>query len=123
MENKNISVLIVEDEIIVAMEIEIRLKRNKFIVVGVAHNNEKALELAIKHSPEIILMDINLKSSKDGIQTSVEILSQIKTKILFVSAYNDDETLKRIEVIPGARLLYKPFNVGDLISSINSYFN
>ncbi len=122
MDNKNISVLIVEDEIIVAMEIEIRLKRNNFTVIGIAHNNKKAVELAIKHSPQIILMDINLKCSKDGIQTSIEILSVIKAKILFLSAYNDDETQKRIEVVPGASLLHKPFSVGELISGINSCF-
>jgi two-component system, response regulator PdtaR len=122
MDAKKNTVLIVEDEIIVAMEIEIRLKKNNFIVVGIAKNSEEAIGLALKHLPGLILMDINLRDQKDGIQTSVEILSKIKTNILFVSAYNDDDTLKRIEIIPGSKILFKPFTIGEMISSINSFF-
>ena len=66
MNNNDIKILIVEDEVIVAMEIEMGLVSQGYKVVGKAYNSGKAVDAALKQDPDIILMDINIKGGSDG---------------------------------------------------------
>lgn len=107
-------VLIVEDEVIVSMEIEFTLQASGFNVIGQAANSEKAIELTKKFLPDIILMDVNIKGEKDGINTSLEILKFYKPIIIFLSAYNDSETRKRMDIIGHHYFLSKPYLQSEL---------
>jgi two-component system, response regulator PdtaR len=107
-------ILIVEDEIIVSMEIEFSLQASGFNVVGKAANSGKAIELSKNFTPDIILMDVNIKGEKDGINTSLEILKSYKPIIIFLSAYNDPETRKRMEIIGRHYFLSKPYLQSEL---------
>lgn len=107
-------ILIVEDEAIVAMEIEFLLRSIGFKIVGKANNSSKAMDLASKYFPDIILMDVNIKGERNGIDTSLEILKYSKPMIIFVTAYNDDETKQKMDVIKPHFLLHKPFTPEDL---------
>jgi len=113
-------ILIVEDEIIVAMEIELALQSKGYAVVGKAPTSEKAIELAQKFLPDIILMDVNIKGSKDGIGTSKEILKFHNTSIIFLSAYSDSETVKRMQVIQPHYFLPKPYSQSELVKIIST---
>lgn len=113
-------ILIVEDEFIVAMEIEIELKSKGFDIVGIAHNSDKAIEFVKSKSPDLVLMDVNIKGSKDGIQTAKEIKEISEAKIIFVSAYSDDETKNRMSVLGSYHFLPKPYTHFELLSIIKT---
>ncbi len=113
-----IPVLIVEDERIVSMEIESYLQSVDFEVVGTARNFKGAYELAIKYKPYIILMDIKIEGDVDGIDTASNILEKIDTKIIYLTAFSDEETIQRaIKTEPSAYLI-KPFNKKELLVSL-----
>ncbi|MDQ7817527.1 MAG: response regulator [Melioribacteraceae bacterium] len=113
MQNRK-KILIVEDEAIVAMEIEFLLQSTGYSVVGKATNSNKAIDLAIKFLPDIILMDVNIKGNCNGIEASQEILKFSKPVIIFVTAYNDAETKLKLEIIKPHFFLPKPFSPEDL---------
>ena len=114
--NKNI--LIVEDESIVAMEIESYLLSLNYNVVAICSTADEAYKKAISNDIDLVIMDIYLIES-DGIEATIRI-KKIKPNlpIIFLSAYMDEETIDRaIEVNPEAYLT-KPFNRKDLAVSI-----
>jgi len=114
--NKNI--LIVEDESIVAMEIESFLISLDYNIVAISSTANDAYEKAISNDVDLVLMDIYLRES-DGIEATARI-KEIKPNlpIIFLSAYMDEDTIDRaIKVNPEAYLT-KPFNRKDLAVSI-----
>ena len=113
-------ILIVEDEIIVAMEIELALQSKGYWVVGKAPTSERAVELAQKFLPDVVLMDVNIKGSKDGIGTSKEILKFHNPSIIFLSAYTDSETINKMKVIQPHYFLPKPYSQNDLAKIIST---
>ena len=118
MKNNYANIMIVEDELIVSMEVEHQLKFRGYNVVYKAFNSEKAIEAAQKFSVDVILMDINIKGSCDGILTSKEILKISSPSIIFISAYNDNETKERIKSIHPTYFLPKPFTHSELNSMV-----
>jgi DNA-binding NarL/FixJ family response regulator len=122
MDESRKKILVVEDEVIVAMEIEMHLQMNNFIVSGKCQSSEKAIELALEKRPDLIMMDINIQGEKDGVQTAKIILESYKPAILFLSAYNDANTIERINQIPDSKLLPKPFSLHELLTAINHFF-
>jgi len=114
--NKNI--LIVEDESIVAMEIESYLLSLNYNITAICSTADEAYKKSISNDIDLVLMDIYLIES-DGIEATIRI-KKIKPNlpIIFLSAYMDEETIDRaIEVNPEA-YLSKPFNRKDLAVSI-----
>ncbi len=109
-------VLIVEDETIVAFDIENILTSLGYRVVDCVINYKEALNIIEKMTPDIIFMDINLKNSKDGIETAIAIKKIKDIPIIYLTAFSDDETLQRaIETNPIGYLL-KPFTKEDIKS-------
>ncbi len=113
-----IKILIVEDEIIVAMEIEFALQSSGFNVVGKASNSQKALELAEKFLPDVILMDINIKGNSNGIETALDIFKFHKPAVIFVSAYSDKETMDKLKKVQPHFYLSKPYTHSELKEKI-----
>ncbi len=111
-----ISVLIVEDESIVAMEIE-SFVSNKlgYNVIGICSSAEATLNLLEKHTADIILMDICIKGEMDGIELAEVILKQHpKTQIIFLTAHMDDYNVDRAIKLDPVAYLSKPFNREEL---------
>jgi DNA-binding response OmpR family regulator len=111
-----IDVLIVEDESIVAMEIESYV-RNKlgYNIIATCSNAEDALDIIQAHPVNIILMDICIKGDKDGIELSEEILRQYpETQIIFLTAHMDDYNVERAIKLDPVAYLSKPFNREEL---------
>ena len=71
--NKQIKVLIVEDETIVALDIKSAISKLGYIVTATVTSYNEALKSILDNTPDIIMMDINLEGSKDGIQTAIDI--------------------------------------------------
>ncbi|WP_072682701.1 response regulator [Arcobacter sp. LA11] len=115
---KKNKILVVEDESIVALDIKKALINLDYEVTGCVKNFDETISSIIKNKPDIILMDINLKNSKDGIETVKEIQKIENIPVIYLTAYSDEETITRaIETNPISYLL-KPFNRDELKSTI-----
>lgn len=108
------SILIVEDEAVVALEMKINLEAMGYKVAGRADNGPQAIELSQQLNPDIILMDIRLKGPMDGIDAAFEIRKIQKTPVVFLTAYAEEEKLQRAKVIMPFGYLLKPVQDRDL---------
>ncbi len=112
------SVLVVEDESIVAKDIQQSLIKLGYNVVGTASTGEKALALANELRPDIILMDIMLKGPMSGIDTAAEVKKEMAIPVIFLTAYADESTLSKAKVTEPFGYIIKPFKEIDLHTSI-----
>jgi two-component system, response regulator PdtaR len=113
------SVLVVEDEVIVAENLRVTLSDMGYTVTDTACSSSEALEAVEKNQPDLILMDIVLEGSEhDGIETARRIRKRHDIPVVFVTAYADDETLERVKVIEPFAYILKPFNERELYSAI-----
>jgi len=112
------SVLIVEDESIVALGLQDRLERLGYDVAGIVESGESAVARAVERRPDIILMDINLAGAMDGIAAADAIRSLTNIPIIYLTAFNDDETVKRAAFTepPSVRLSTVSFSPTDRLT-------
>lgn len=113
-----IKILIVEDESIVAMDIKHRAEGLGYRVIGVTPSGEEALEMVRENPPDLILMDIVLKGKIDGIETAQRIHDTYDIPVLYLTAYSDEETLKRAKITEPFGYIIKPFEDRELHSSV-----
>jgi len=107
-------ILIVEDESLVALEIENFVKSLNYNVIGSVTNAKECLTTISKKNIDLILMDVYIKGDIDGIECSKMIKQNTLIPIIYISAFSDDETLNRaISTNPSAYLI-KPFNRKEL---------
>jgi len=107
-------VLIVEDEVITGLDLRESLAELGYQVVGIAHTCEMAVELASVEKPDLVLMDIMLKGERDGIDATGEIRERWGIPVIFLTAYSDQDSLKRAqETVPWGYLI-KPYNEREL---------
>lgn len=112
------SILIVEDEGVVALSLQAVLKKMGYKVVGIAVTGNEAIALAQEHKPNVILMDIHIKGDIDGIQTTEKINEFSDVPVIFLTAYADDETVQRAIKTRSHSYLVKPYNPRELYSNI-----
>jgi CheY-like chemotaxis protein len=112
------TILVVEDEMIVALDLQYTLERMGFIVVGIASSGREAIRLAAVSQPNVILMDIQLKDDMDGVEAARQIGMHSETAIIYLTAQADKSTLQRVEQTGHATLLFKPFSESVLQTSI-----
>lgn len=116
-------ILIVEDESIVALEIESFLKHLGYIVVDMVSNALECLIIIKKEKVDLILMDVYIDGEMDGIECAENIKSMQSIPLIYISAFSDDETLERaINTGPSAYLV-KPFNRKELQVAIKIALN
>lgn len=113
-----IKIMIVEDEAIVALEIKKSLIKLGFDVVNTVTNYYDALSFIVENELDIIIMDINLNDSKDGIETAIDIRKVKPIDILYLTAFSDDNTLKRASQTNPIGYLMKPYNLEELKTTI-----
>ncbi len=112
------AILLVEDEQIVALDIQQRLTRLGYTVTGIAISGEEAVRMATDTRPHIILMDIHLRGDTDGIEAAEEIRSSMSVPIIYLTAYTDDQTLERAKITDPFGYLIKPFEERELYITI-----
>jgi diguanylate cyclase (GGDEF)-like protein/PAS domain S-box-containing protein len=108
------SVLIVEDELIFALDLQQTLSGLGYRVVGMVSNQKEAIQYAVQHRPDLILMDINLEAGGDGIATADEINRTIDVPIVFLTAYADNDILRRAAKVAPHGYLVKPVQQREL---------
>ena len=111
-------ILIVEDEVIVAMEIQDRLNDLGYDVVDMVTTGEEALDRAADLQPDLILMDIMLDGDLDGIETAERMQERTSTPVVFLTAYSDDATLERAKATTPFGYVVKPFEERELYAAI-----
>ncbi|MEW6303881.1 MAG: response regulator [Verrucomicrobiota bacterium] len=112
------TILIVEDEGIVAADIQDRLQRMGYAVCGIAANGTQAIQMAEALRPNLVLMDIVLKGALDGIQAGDLIRGRQQLPIIYLTANSDRETIERAKLTEPFGYLLKPFDERDLETTI-----
>jgi PAS domain S-box-containing protein len=102
-------ILVVEDDFVVARDIRQKLIRIGYSVVGSTARGEEALILAKEARPDLVLMDIRLEGAIDGIEAAEQIRESCRVPVVFLTAYADDETVKRASQTEPFGYLIKPF--------------
>jgi CheY-like chemotaxis protein len=116
-------ILVVEDENIVAMDIKCMLVKLGYDVLGIVSNGENAVRQAELMSPDLILMDIIIKGSIDGIEAACRIRTKFKVPIIFLTAHSDQKTRQRAKMAEPNGYLLKPFHEAELDNVIKSSLN
>ncbi len=111
-------ILICEDEHIVALDMQQQLEQGGHQVVGLVDSGEEAISLAQKGNIDLVLMDIHLRGQLDGIEAGSKIYHNHAIPIILLTAYNDEQTIKRAEKIQPFAYLIKPFEERELRTSI-----
>ncbi|MGA0560169.1 response regulator [Larkinella sp. VNQ87] len=116
---KQINILIVEDEAILAMALSDRLEAAGYCVVGMANNGTKAIDLFRKNEVDLLLCDIAIKGEFDGIETVRRITESKRVPVIYLTAFSDDETIARAKSTYPAAFMTKPYNPTDLRIAID----
>jgi DNA-binding NarL/FixJ family response regulator len=111
-------VLVVEDDFLVAMELESGLADAGFIVVGVAATAEEAIRLAKSEHPHLVVMDVRLASVRDGVDAALVIFKTQGIRSIFATAHQDDVTTVRAKPSKPLGWLAKPYVVSALVAAI-----
>jgi len=111
-------ILIVEDEIMIAKDIESKLRNLGYESLPIVTSGEKAVEKAEKLRPDMILMDIVLDGKMDGIEAASQIRNRFNIPVVYLTAYADDEILERAKVTEPFGYMIKPFGERDLNTTI-----
>jgi two-component system, response regulator PdtaR len=101
--------LIVDDEVIFALNMEADMQELGFDVCDLAANGSQAATLAMSNQPDVVLMDVNLEGGREGIEVARWLHELCDVPIVFVTGCLDPDTLARInKQVPSARVLTKP---------------
>ena len=107
-------ILIVEDEAIIAMEVENQLQSLGYEVTSIVDTGEKAIKKAEEDKPDLMLMDIRIKGEMDGIGAAEEIRNRFGIPVIFSTAYLDQERIQRAKIVMPFGYVLKPIQERDL---------
>ncbi len=111
-------ILIVEDEVIVAKNIENQLINNGYKVTGIAVSGEESIISAGIEKPDIVLMDIRLKGKMDGVEAADQLRKTFGLPVIFLTSFTDEETFHRAKLTEPFGYLVKPFDIKELSRAI-----
>ena len=118
MEINTTRILIVEDEIVVASEIKLRLEAMGYFILGIVNNGRDAILKAEQLDPDIILMDITLKGKMTGLDATREIAKNSDIPVIFITAHTDKTTLDSARATSSHGIFTKPFSDVELQAAI-----
>ncbi|MDP4266608.1 MAG: response regulator [Bacteroidota bacterium] len=112
-------ILIVEDEMVVAMDLEQSLTNIGFEIIGISSTGEDAIFKAKSLNPDLVLMDIMLSGKLDGISAASEIISHQDIPVLFLTANSDKSILDRAKIAGSYGYILKPFSIRELAINVD----
>jgi PAS domain S-box-containing protein len=112
------TILVVEDEKIIARGIEKRLKGMGYAVAALASTGEEAVQKATELRPDLVLMDIHLGAGMDGVEAAALIRGRLNLPVVYLTAHSDDATLGRAKLTEPFGYVLKPYEDKDLQTAI-----
>lgn len=111
-------ILVVDDERVVSLDIQDALARLGYAVAGQAATGEQALALAASERPDLVIMDIRLSGDMDGAEAAIRMTADHGVPVIFLTAYSDEETMRRALAAAPFGYLLKPFDDRELRNAI-----
>lgn len=111
-------ILIVEDERLVAEDLQDTLTQVGYAVAGIVASGERAIDKVAETSPDLVLMDINLSGEMDGISAAEVIRTRHGTPVVYLTAFSNDRTLARARETDAFGFIVKPFQEKAVIAAI-----
>lgn len=120
MSDLNDTVLVVEDEFLIAASLKMQVEDLGLEVCGLADTAQEAIALARTHRPGIVLMDMRLKGELDGVDAALAIHEDVGSKVIFITGSREPSTMARIQEDHPAAVLFKPIYGRQLQTAIES---
>ncbi|MBT3208727.1 MAG: response regulator [Bacteroidetes bacterium] len=114
----NAKILVVEDEFLVAKDIQNSLKKRGYKVPVTIAYGEQVVEMMEKHNPDLILMDIMLKGEMTGTDAAIKVLEKRNIPLIFLTAYSDDNTISKAKLSQPYGYIVKPYKINELQTAI-----
>lgn len=118
-----LDIMIVEDEQLTLMKLESSLEELGHRTVATFDTGEQAVSEVGEVEPDVILMDIRLSGSLDGIEAAKQILETHSVPVIYVTAHSDEETLRKAQVTRPRGYLVKPFSDVELEEALTTAVN
>lgn len=115
-------ILIAENERMIAIDIKNSLHRISCEVIGIVSSGEEVIRKVNEKKPDLILMDITLDGSLDGIETAEILSSKCDIPVIYLADYSDRETLQRAKITEPYGYLVKPFDSREIEIAIEMAF-
>lgn len=112
------TVLVVEDETIVAKDIQVSLRKLGYAVPETVSTGEDAIRAASEYKPDIVLMDIMLRGAMSGIEAAEKIRETLTIPVIYLTAYSDESTLSKAKITEPYGYIIKPYKEIDLHTTI-----
>ena len=112
------TILIVEDEAIIAGDLIIRLNRLGYEVLPYVSTGEEALKILLNTLPDLVLMDIRIKGNMDGIETANEIGRKYSIPVIYITSFSDEITISRAKKTGAYGFIAKTTNLNNLYTTI-----
>jgi DNA-binding LytR/AlgR family response regulator len=118
MKGAQVKVFIVEDEPLIAADLEMNLQDLGYEVCGQADNAMDAIADMAVNKPDLVLLDISIEGDLDGIQLAAKINEKFQIPFIYITSHADKGTIERVKQTKPAGFILKPFDEGDLRSNI-----
>jgi len=112
------NILVVEDESIVALDLENGLRSLGYSVPALASSGEEAIQKAAETRPDLVLMDIRLRGDMDGVEAAGEIRARFDIPVVYLTAFADDDIVRRARSTEPYGYLIKPFEERQLHTTV-----
>jgi PAS domain S-box-containing protein len=119
----NIQILIVEDEYILALNLQESLEALGYMVIDTVDSGEAAIEKATELHPNLILMDIRLRGEMDGIQAAEQIWNNLQIPVIYLTGHSDKSTVERATLTLPFGYILKPVREQELYVAIQTALN
>tara|TARA_Y100000385_G_C13104558_1_gene646705 strand:+ start:2338 stop:2943 length:606 start_codon:yes stop_codon:yes gene_type:complete len=115
---ENYRILIVEDEVLIAEDIRISLNELGYDISDICYDSENAMDSIYKSRPDMVILDINIRGSKNGIEIAEIINEKYQIPFIFLTSLSDRDTLEKAKKTRPKGYLTKPFKDKDLLTTI-----
>jgi DNA-binding NarL/FixJ family response regulator len=118
IENRTCKILIVEDEAVIALRLQKRLKEMGYDVPDIAYSGEDAVVKAGRLGPDLVLMDIMIPGKLDGIEAAKTVKAEFDIPVIFLTAFSEDKIIKRAKQAEPFGYILKPFQDREIKAAI-----
>lgn len=120
MSDLNKTILVVDDEFLIAQGLCMQVEDMGLMVCGTAATADEAIALAREHRPAVVLMDMRLLGDKDGVDASLDIHHSVGSKVIFITGSREPATMERIQLDHPSAVLFKPVSDRQLRTAIET---